>query len=315
LTRRFEVGERDAGRRLDAWLSSVGEMSRTEAERLAGGGFVTVDGATVSKSHRVRASEVVEVRFPQSSDEETEASLPEIKVQDEHLAVISKPAGLLTHRTPGGKSASLVDVLQTMMPLAEAAGKERPGIVHRLDKETSGLLVVAKTDEAYQRLVDAMRQRKIVRRYLALVSGNFSMPTGRIEAPVGRSQRNPTRMEVTGDGRDAVTDFEVKEDLQAATLVDAGLQTGRTHQIRVHFAHIGHPVIGDRVYGRTSAEFAARIGLRRPFLHAHLLEFDHPLTGKAMRVGDPLPPDLAEALVRARSLIGLSEGGSPGVPS
>jgi 23S rRNA pseudouridine1911/1915/1917 synthase len=303
------VEERDAGRRLDAWLSSIGKMTRSEAERLAAGGFVTVDGAPAPKSHRLRPSEIVEVHTPPVDAEAAEASPPRIMVEDDHLAVITKPAGLLTHRPPGSKSPSLVEALQTMMPLAKSSGAERPGIVHRLDKDTSGLLVVAKTEEAYRGLADAMRRRTIVRRYLALVSGIFALPTGRIEAPVGRSQRNPTKMEVSAEGRSAVTEFDVKENLRIATLVDVGLQTGRTHQIRVHFAHIGHPVIGDRVYGRSAAEIADRIALDRPFLHAHRLEFIHPVTGSPIEVTDDLPPDLTNSLDRARQLAGLGSGG------
>jgi 23S rRNA pseudouridine1911/1915/1917 synthase len=286
-------------------------MTRSEAGRLIESGLVIVDGTPASKSQRLRGNEMVEVRVPAGSTERAEGPAPRIVMEDTYLAVVSKPAGLLTHGTPGGKSSSLVEALGVMMPLAESGGPERPGIVHRLDKDTSGLLIVAKTNDAYRLLVEAMRERRIVRRYLALVLGAFSLPTGRIEAPVGRSARNPTKMEVAGGGRAAVTEFEVKEDLRFSTLVDAGLHTGRTHQIRVHFAHVGHPVVGDRTYGRSAAELAGRLGLVRPFLHAYRLELEHPLTGKPMKFADDLPADLATALDRAREMVGMKTRGSP----
>lgn len=267
-------------------------------------GFVTINGSEVSKGHRVQPAEIVEVRL-ESRPEVTDAGPePSVKFEDEQLAVVSKPAGLLTHRAPGGAGASLVEALSVRMPLAASAGEGRAGIVHRLDKDTSGLLVVAKSDTAYEALASLMRARSIKRFYKALVVGRFSMPTGRIEAPVGRSRADPTRMEVAGGGRSAVTHFAVMEELRAASLVEVRLETGRTHQIRVHFAHIKHPVVGDRTYGGPASELARGLELARPFLHAFRLQFEHPMTGELVDVEDDLPPDLQAALERARALEG-----------
>jgi 23S rRNA pseudouridine1911/1915/1917 synthase len=223
-----------------------------------------------------------------------------VRYEDEDIAVVSKPAGLLTHSAPGQKRLTLVDVLTPRMSLAQAAGEVRSGIVHRLDKDTSGLLVVAKTEHAYDALVRSMKARDIHRSYRALVSGTFNLPRGRVEAPIGRSGKNPTMMSVISSGRPAVTDFEVLEELAKASHLKVDLVTGRTHQIRVHLAHIRHPVIGDPIYGRSTEGVARTLGLHRPFLHAGAISFRHPLSGADVRVEEPLPPDLEGALSRAR---------------
>ena len=186
------------------------------------------------------------------------------------------------------------------MPLAPAAGEHRPGIVHRLDKGTSGLLIVAKTDEAYAGLIRSMKDRQISRTYLALVHGSLSLPRGRIEAPVGRSSKNPTAMAVRAEGRASVTEFEVLETLGEVSYLRVELLTGRTHQIRVHLAHISHPVVGDTTYGGGAEHLSKALGLDRPFLHAAELRFNHPLSGEPLEVAEPLPDDLQVALSRAR---------------
>lgn len=286
------------------WLSGVSEFARAQVQRMITRGLVTINGNEVSKGHRVRPAEVVEVRLA-SKPEVTEAGPePHVKFEDEHLAVVSKPAGLLTHRASGGTGPSLVGALSARMPLATAAGEGRAGIVHRLDKGTSGLLVVAKTDTAYQALARLMRARSVNRFYMALVAGRFAMPTGKIEAPVERSKRDPIRMGV-GGGRSAVTHFSVLEDFRTMSLVEVRLETGRTHQIRVHFAHIKHPVIGDMTYGRSVSELARELGLVRPFLHAFRLQLPHPMTGVPLEVEDELPSDLQRALERARLQVGV----------
>lgn len=302
MSRRFLVGPEDSGRRLDVWLAGRSDMSRSEVQRLVDSRAVKVDGRSATKSLRLRGGQTVEVTTEPEPLREVAPVDFAVRFEDEHLAVVSKPAGVVVHPAPGARSPSLVEALARVMPLAPAAGELRPGVVHRLDKTTSGLLVFAKHDEAYAALVESMRAREIKRSYLALVAGVFRLPRGRIEAPMGRSPRDPTRMGVVPSGRDAVTEFRVAEPVGAASLIEVSLVTGRTHQVRVHLSHIGHPVIGDRVYGRSTEAMARKLGLARPFLHATSLRFTHPLTGREIAVTDDLPDDLARALARAREI-------------
>lgn len=262
------------------------------------GSIAGAKSMTVTEGLRVEV-----VPAPKRHEERTPAEF-EVRFEDEYLAVVAKPAGVVVHPAPGTRSETLVEALERRMPLASASGESRPGVVHRLDKGTSGLLIVAKTDASYHALVRMMRHRRIHRSYFALVQGKFRMPTGRIEAPVGRkSQRGG--MSVTPSGRDAVTSFEVMEEIGELSLIRAELHTGRTHQIRVHLSHIGHPVVGDPDYGRKAAATAKAIGLERPFLHAAHLEFSHPIDGRHIEVTDDLPPDLLAALEKSRRLDGI----------
>ncbi|HEU5002782.1 MAG TPA: RluA family pseudouridine synthase [Actinomycetota bacterium] len=302
---RFVVPDDAAGARLDAWLAGAGGWSRREVQDMVEAGRVTREGGPAAKSHRLVAGEVIEAEaLPERTVEGPDAEY-RIVVEDDHLAIVAKPAGVVVHPAPGTRGPTLVDALARVMALAPAAGGSRPGIVHRLDKDTSGLLVVAKTDDAYRGLVAAMQARKIARTYQALVAGVFGMPAGRIEAPVGRSQRDRTRMAVAPGGREAVTEFTVSERFERpapASLLEVHLHTGRTHQIRVHLAHIQHPVVGDTTYGRAAAGLARALGLHRPFLHALRLEFVHPVTGIRIEAIDPLPEDLRRALSDLRSV-------------
>ena len=216
---------------------------------------------------------------------------------DEDLAVIEKPAGLVVHSAPSHRGETLVDLLEGVAGGGEGA---RPGIVHRLDKDTSGLMLVARNDEAHRELARMVKAREVVREYTALVEGHLGSRTGTIDAPLGRDRRQRTKRAVKGAGsRDARTHFEVIETLPGDTLVHARLETGRTHQIRVHFGAIGHPVAGDPEYGSRG-----RHGLERQFLHASRLAFTHPRTGEEMEFSSGLPADLRDALGRA--------GGKPG---
>ncbi len=212
---------------------------------------------------------------------------------DEHLAVVDKPAGLVVHPAPGHLGETLVSVLGELL----GGGEEgRPGIVHRLDKDTSGLMLVARDDESHRRLAAQIKRREVARTYLALIEGRPPSRSGTIDAPLGRDHRAPEKRAVRGRGaRDARTHFEVIETLPADTLVEARLETGRTHQIRAHFAAIGHPVAGDPRYGH-----AGRHGLERQFLHSARLGFEHPFTGERLEFESALPADLCEALERAR---------------
>lgn len=214
---------------------------------------------------------------------------------DEALAVVEKPAGLVVHPAPSHRGPTLVDQLADL--LGGGADPERPGIVHRLDKDTSGLLVVARGEEAHAALQERIRRREVERVYLALAGGRLGSRTGTIDAPIGRAARQRHRMAVSGAAsREARTHFTVLELLSRETFLEARLETGRTHQIRAHFAAIGHPLSGDPTYGG-----ADPYGLERQFLHAHRLAFEHPLTGERLRFESELPPDLAAALAAARA--------------
>jgi 23S rRNA pseudouridine1911/1915/1917 synthase len=222
---------------------------------------------------------------------------PELRIvfQDESLAVVDKPAGLVVHPAPSHSGPTLVDELGEI--LGGGGDPERPGIVHRLDRGTSGLLVVARDDETHAALQEAVRRREVERIYLALAGGRLASRTGTIDAPIGRASRQRHRMAVSGAAsREARTHFEVLELLPRETYLEARLETGRTHQIRAHFAAIGHPLTGDTTYGG-----AERYGLARQFLHAHRLAFSHPRSGEPLEFSSPLPDDLAAALQAAHA--------------
>jgi 23S rRNA pseudouridine1911/1915/1917 synthase len=258
---------------------------------------VLVDGETRTKSHRLAGGEELELEAPVREPSGLVAEPMELRIawEDEHLLVVDKPAGLVVHPAPGHAAGTLVHGLLAHAP-AGGGEPQRPGIVHRLDRDTSGLLVVARSDEAHRRLQRLMRRRAVEREYLALVRGRPRSRSGRIEAPIGRDRSDPTRHSLdTATPREAVTHFEVRELLSAHALLVVRLETGRTHQIRVHLAAIDLPVSGDRVYGA-----AGDLGLERQFLHAARLAFPHPLTGEPIEASSPLPPELAAALERAR---------------
>jgi 23S rRNA pseudouridine1911/1915/1917 synthase len=256
-----------------------------------GEGAVLVDGAARPKSHRLSGGEEVSFEAPSlgASGLVAEAMDLRIAYEDEHLLVVDKPAGLVVHPAPGHATGTLVHGL---VGVAGGGEEERPGIVHRLDRDTSGLMVVARSAEAHRRLERLVRRRKLERHYLALVCGRPRSRRGTIEAPVGRDRHDPTRQSLdTATPRDAVTHFEVVELLPRHALLDVRLETGRTHQIRVHLAAIDLPVAGDPVYGRPG-----ELGLERQFLHAARLAFPHPMTGDPVETESPLPPDLRAAL-------------------
>lgn len=295
------VAETDAPR-LDAWLAKVSGRARSDVQRQIEAGRVSVDGRVARKSEAIKVGQIVRIEAPEAEDDKGALPSYAISYEDDHLAVVIKPAGVIVHPTPGDPRPTLVDALSQVMPLAPAGGQGRPGIVHRLDKDTSGLMVVAKTDDAHAALVEGLKRRELQRVYAALVMSPFNMPTGRIEAPVQRSSKDPTRMAVVASGKPSVTSFRVLESFVEASLLEVSLHTGRMHQIRVHMEHIKHPVLGDSVYGRRAARLAAAIGLARPFLHAQRLSFSHPVTGVPVDVSEPLPDDLRSALDRARDL-------------
>ena len=297
-TLRFDVTDGDAGLRLDRALALRTEIdSRTLAARLLAERAVRVDGVVRPKSHRLELGSVVEVAFPDPPAPLAPARVTvAVPYEDEHLLVVDKPAGLVVHAGAGREQRTLAAQL---LALGAAGGPdpERPGIVHRLDRDTSGLLVVARSEESYAALQDAIRRRALERSYLALVRGRPRSRTGRIDAPVGRDRRDPTRRSLdTDEPRPAVTHFETVEPTRAHALLDVRLETGRTHQIRVHLAAIDLPVAGDVQYG-----VPGDLGLERQFLHAYRLRFTHPVTGADVDVESPLPPELEAALALARA--------------
>jgi 23S rRNA pseudouridine1911/1915/1917 synthase len=291
---RLRVPPESAGTRLDRLLAELPEVgSRAVAERLVREGAVTVDGRPRAKSHRVEAGEEIEFEAPAprpSSLQPQEMDLV-VPFEDEHLLVVDKPAGLVVHPSAGHAEGTLVHGLLAF----EVDGgdeSERPGIVHRLDRDTSGLLVVARSPEAHRRLQELVRRRELTREYLALVVGRPRSRRGTIEAPIGRDRHDPLRHSLDTDTpRDAITHFEIERELGGYTLLRVRLETGRTHQIRVHLAAVELPIAGDPTYGR-----AGVLGLERQFLHATRLAFEHPFTGARVDVTSPLPADLAAAL-------------------
>jgi 23S rRNA pseudouridine1911/1915/1917 synthase len=297
---RLAVPPEAAGERLDRFLADLEEVgSRAMAERLLGERRVLVDGAPRAKSHRLAGGERVEVEVPERRPSELEPEELDLRMayEDEHLLVVDKPAGLVVHPSAGHGSGTLVHgLLGREIEGGEEA--ERPGIVHRLDRDTSGLLVVARSDEAHRRLQRLLRRREIEREYLALVRGRPRSHRGRIEAPIGRDRSDPTRISLdSATAREAVTNFEVVELLDRHALLRVRLETGRTHQIRVHLAAIELPVSGDPAYGA-----AGDLGLERQFLHAARLAFDHPFAEMRIEAHSPLPADLESALQAARAL-------------
>ncbi|MGD9694940.1 MAG: RluA family pseudouridine synthase [Thermoleophilia bacterium] len=296
-----------AGRRLDAALGGLAEVgSRAEAQRLIEAGRVRVDGVARPKRHLLAAGERIEVRptpAPPSELVPEEMALV-VRYEDDHLLVVDKPAGVVTHPSAGHPGGTLVHGL---LAHAVAGGRDpsRPGIVHRLDRDTSGLLVVARSERAHRRLQRMLRDREVVRRYLALVHG-AAPPALTVDRPIGRDRRNRTRMAIAAgeDGRDAVTHLRRLEELGRFSLLEARLETGRTHQIRVHLESAGLPVVGDRVYGRR----AEALGLDRQFLHAARLSFPHPESGEPIDVESPLPDDLQGALDLARARAAAGRG-------
>jgi 23S rRNA pseudouridine1911/1915/1917 synthase len=282
-------------------------MSRNRVQKLIDAGGVTVDGvAALRRAEPVGEGQRVEVRVPPPEPVTlvAEAIPLDVVYQDEALLVVNKVSGMVVHPAPGHPRGTLVNaLLHHVRDLAGVGGRLRPGIVHRLDKDTSGLLVVAKSDEAHQGLVTALRERRMRRLYHAASWGHLTASSLTLDAPIGRDPRDRKRMAVIERGRRAVTRARVRERWIAAELLHLALQTGRTHQIRVHLAHIGHPVVGDPVYGvgwergmsGPMHGWAAALARRAPrlFLHSAELAFDHPLTGERMKFSAPLPPDLA----------------------
>ena len=291
--------EADSDVRLDSLVAARLELSRTQAATLIANGRVTVNGSRERAAYRARAGDRITVEIPPPPDRPVVAEdIPlAIVFEDEHLLVVDKPAGMVVHPAPGNWSGTLVNALKGRGgDLSSGSGEDREGIVHRLDKETSGLLLVAKTDRAHRILGGALAQRKIVRRYAALSWGHLTEDRVTVDSPLARDPRNRKRMAVVSSGRAARTDFVRLARFDACDLLRAHLHTGRTHQIRVHLASIGHPVVGDDAYGGGGGRKLVGLPPQRHFLHAAWLSFRHPATGEVVALRSPLPEDLRRSL-------------------
>lgn len=290
----------DNGVRSDVAVSGWLHEARSRTHERFAAGEVLIDGRPVSKSRRLRAGEHLTVAAPPAGPAQPSAPPQPVPIRwsDEHLAVVAKPAGLAVHTGAGVRDGTLVDALRAMgVPLADTGDPDRPGIIHRLDRGTSGLLIVAKTERARAGLTSLLKRHEVRRTYSAIVDGVPDSPQATIEAPIARSASHRTRFAVDPAGRPARSHYDVIEAFGRAALLDVRLETGRTHQVRVHLSAIGHPVTGDLAYGASPALRDA-LGLTRPALHARRIAFKHPVTGIAVDVTEPLPPDFEEALRR-----------------
>ncbi len=284
--------------RLDQYLAGLDlGLTRSRLRQLIDSGDVLVNGTSVKPAHRVRPGDFVMVSVPPPRPAVAVAQDIPLTVvyQDADLVVVDKPAGLAAHPGPGHPDRTLVNGLLALCPDIQGIGGEiRPGIVHRLDKDTSGLMIAAKNQEAHNRLSQQIKDREVEKGYLALVEGLPNPPTGTINAPIGRDPRRRTRMAVTAEGRESRTGYRLLEQAGSWSLLELRLHTGRTHQARVHLSWLGHPLMGDAVYGKRSPL------LPRHFLHAHYLAFAHPVSGEPLDLHSPLPADLVAALDAAR---------------
>jgi 23S rRNA pseudouridine1911/1915/1917 synthase len=302
----FEVNETEAGTRLDAYLAArIEGWSRARVQRLIEAGDVLLNGTPARASLKVSDKDVIEVELtPAPAANFTPENIPlEIVFEDDHIIVINKPAGLVVHPAAGIHSGTLANALAYHFQQLSNSGSIRPGIVHRLDKDTSGLLVAAKTESDHENLADEFRAREVFKSYVALVHGVLKQESGRIEQPIARDPRNRTRMAIVPGGRGALSLYKVRRSYNSFTLLDVELKTGRTHQIRVHLSWLKHPVVGDELYsgGRDNnvrdVQLRAQIRkLKRQFLHAEQLGFRHPYSGAQMSFFAPLPAELTHLL-------------------
>jgi len=299
--RNIIVEPSEGGERIDIFLAGKTGITRSQIQKLIEQGNVFVNDKSVNQNYRIRTNDLISLNIPEKQDE---GLIPEnipidILYRDEHLIVVNKPAGMVVYPAAGHSQGTLMNALAYHCDkLAAIGGPLRPGVVHRLDKDTSGLMVVALDDAAYYNLADQFKQRTINRRYLALIYGNFKEDAGEIALMIGRSESDRKKMSTSvRRGKEAVTRWKVLKRFNHAALIEAKLGTGRTHQIRVHFASIGHPVLGDKTYGKkveVEVKAQKKIMFPRQMLHAERLDFIHPITGEHLGFSSPLPEDMAE---------------------
>ena len=299
----IDVQISEAGKRIDIFLAKRTGITRSQIQRLITQGNVLINSKDVSQNYRLKSKDLISINIP---DKETEGLLPEpipldILYKDNHLVVVNKPAGMVVYPAAGHAHGTLMNALSYhCRKLTTVGGPLRPGVVHRLDKDTSGVMVIALNDKAYYNLIEQFKHRTINRKYIALVYGNLREDKGEIALKIGRSESDRKKMSTrVRKGKEAVTRWKVLKRFGNATLVEAMLGTGRTHQIRVHFASIGHPLLGDRTYGK-KVEIEAKtkkiILFPRQMLHAELLGFTHPATGAYLEFSSPVPEDMAERI-------------------
>lgn len=304
----FNIDTASTGQRIDKFLnSSLEDKSRSYIQKLIKQKKVKVNSGAVNKNYRLNDGDIVIVEKLASVESSVKPQKIDLNIiyEDRHILVVSKKAGMLTHPTSATNEGTLVNgLLYYCSNLSSTSGEARAGIVHRLDRDTSGLLIVAKDDNVHRLLSEQFKSRKVKKTYAALALGNFSEKKGKILLPVGRSRIDRKKMDISLDsGRESVTKFEVAEEFENCTLLDVFPETGRTHQIRVHLRYINHPIIGDEKYGnRQSQELASRIGINRQFLHAKRIVFIHPVTGEKMEVEDVLAKDLQKGLENLRRI-------------
>jgi 23S rRNA pseudouridine1911/1915/1917 synthase len=300
--RDITVNLEHAGKRLDIFLSeNHPELSRNIFQQLIASKKVFVNGRNVNKSHILSAGDKIEFEVTMQPEVSPAAQDLPIKIayQDQYMAILSKPAGMVVHPAAGYPDGTLVNaILYHLKDINFVSGEKRPGIVHRLDKDTSGLLVVGKSECATSKLIEMMKAREVTKIYAALVRGHVEPMQGEVNRSIGRSPRNRLRMAVLADGREAKTRYEVAARFDRYDLLKIRIESGRTHQIRVHMSYMGHPVVGDGVYGGID-EYTRRFGLRRQFLHSCFIGFKHPFTGEQITVWDDLGPELVDFLCKA----------------
>jgi 23S rRNA pseudouridine1911/1915/1917 synthase len=307
VSRTLSVPEGVAGERIDSALTRVLGLSRTAVVRLLEDGDITTSGKAMAKSDKVAAGQIIEVLMPEEKNAEPIPLTPipglSIVYNDESIVVIDKPVGCAAHPSPGWEGPTVVGALTAAGYTISTSGPaERAGIVHRLDVGTSGLMVVAKTDQAYTFLKDAFKSRAVTKIYHALIQGHMDPSTGTIDAPIDRHPKEDHRFAVVANGKESITHYEVIEFYRGVSLVKVELETGRTHQIRVHFSALRHPLVGDLTYGADPV-LAASLSMTRPWLHAMQLELTHPITAERFTFNAPYPADLTNALALLSSAV------------
>jgi len=299
----FKITEEEEGQRIDVYLSNqVEELSRSHIQKLIEKENVLVNQKPVKPSYKLKEEDeiVLKIPLPENLKIEPENIPVDIVYEDEHLIVVNKPQGMVVHPAPGNFSGTLVNaLLYHCKNLSGINGVFRPGIVHRIDKDTSGLLVVAKSDRAHLGLAEQIKNKNVTRKYIALVEGNIKDEKGTVNAPIGRHPVDRKKMAVVKNGKEAITHYRVLERFGEYTLIEATLETGRTHQIRVHMAYIGYPVVGDPVYGRKKQRF----NIKGQMLHAKVLGFIHPITNEYMEFEAPLPNYFLKVLENLRKAL------------
>ncbi|MBQ4601620.1 MAG: RluA family pseudouridine synthase [Clostridia bacterium] len=306
----FKAEQADIGKRIDVFVAERAGLTRSASQKVLADGHTLVNGSTVRKNYKIAENDVVEVELPEPTELDC---IPEdipvdIVYEDEHLAVVNKPKGMVVHPAPGNYTGTLVNALLYHMKgrLSSINGVIRPGIVHRIDKNTSGLLMIAKTDEAHLGLAEQIKDHSFERRYEAILVGNLKDDEGTIDAPIGRHPEDRKKMAIVMDGREAITHYRVLERFSGFCHVELKLETGRTHQIRVHSKSVGHPVLGDTLYGagKTKFELQNKSIIEEQTLHARTVGFVHPITGESLSFTSDLPEYFDTLLTKLRKMEG-----------